>query len=296
MKICNIGSLNIDYVYDVDHFVQPGETLSSQQMTVNVGGKGLNQTVALARAGAKVFHAGQIGNEGQFLKDFLQENGADTSMVRVCPSSSGHAIIQVDSSGQNCILLFGGANQMLSEAFVDETLSMFDKGDILLLQNETNLLSYILQKAQERGLQIALNPSPYSEKLLDMPLENVRWFILNEVEGCGITGVSDPDQIVDALLSKYPEADIVLTMGEKGSIYANRSQKIYQSIFSVKVEDTTAAGDTFTGYLLAGLAKGMSPDLVLRYAAQAAAIAVSRKGAAISIPMMCEVEATLPHI
>lgn len=289
MKVCNIGSLNIDYVYTVDHFVQPGETTSSLCMNIFAGGKGLNQSIALARAGAEVYHAGLIGCEGQFLKEMLQSAGVDVSMVQTVDDSSGHAIIQVDRNGQNCILLHGGANQRLDEPFVDEVLSGFENGDVLLLQNEVNMLPYIVEKAHAKGMRIALNPSPFDDRLKNIALEHIQWFILNEVEGQAFTGASDPDEITKCLLSRFPKAGIMLTLGKNGSMYADANGNVRQDIFPVKTVDTTAAGDTFTGYFLAGIMQGHPIPSVLRQAALASSITVSREGASQSIPTLDEV-------
>ena len=281
--------MNIDYVYTVEHFVQPGETISSTHMETFAGGKGLNQSIALAKAGAPVFHAGLIGSEGSFLKDTLSKSGVDVSMVKTHSGSCGHAIIQVDSCGQNCILLFGGTNQQMDHTFINEVLSQLECGDILLVQNEINLLPYIVNKSYEKGLQIALNPSPYNRNLKDISLEHIRWFILNEIEGKELTGASDPTTIVDTLLSRYPNSCVMLTLGKNGSLYADAKQRLYQEAIPVKAVDTTAAGDTFTGYFLAGLMQGYSLETVLYRAALASSIAVSRKGASQSIPTLEEV-------
>ena len=154
MRVLNFGSLNIDYVYQVDHFVQPGETLSSEKLQVNCGGKGLNQSIAVARAGGKIFHAGMIGNDGDILKQALDNAGVDTRYLQKKDVAGGHTFIQVSDAGQNSILLFGGTNQMLTEEYIDSVLSDCEKGDIILLQNETNLVGYTIEKAYELGLSL----------------------------------------------------------------------------------------------------------------------------------------------
>ena len=126
-------------------------------------------------------------------------------------------MIQVDKNAQNCILLFGGANQKLTEEFVDEVLADFEKGDILLLQNEVNKLPYIVDKAYEKGMQIALNPSPFNEKLNAVDMKKISIFLLNEVEGGQITGLDDPDEILEKLREMFPAAKIVLTLGKDGA-------------------------------------------------------------------------------
>ena len=293
MKIYNLGSLNIDYVYSVPHFVQPGETLSSTRLQLFPGGKGLNQSVALARAGAQVVHGGCIGESGAFLKEILHSAGADVTWVRTGPEQTGHAIIQVDASGQNCILLFPGANHTFTPEFVDQILSGAQAGDILLLQNEINCLSYIFEAAHRRGMQLAFNPSPFRQELLELPLQYVSWWLCNEIEGAQLTGKQEPEQILDAMAERFPTSHIVLTLGQDGCLYRSWTGSCFQPIFPVTAVDTTAAGDTFTGFFLAGVADGEPVDKALRMAAKASSIAVSRMGASASIPTREEVLAAL---
>lgn len=294
MKFLNFGSLNLDFVYDVEHFVRPGETISSAALNTFSGGKGLNQSVALSRAGAQTYHGGCIGKDGQVLLDGLRAAGADVSFVRVLKSCrTGHAIIQVDPSGQNCILLFGGTNQAVTDVQIEETLSRFGAGDFLLLQNEINGLEQLMEKAAEKGIRIAFNPSPIDGKISQLPLEKVEFFLLNEIEGAALGGGNRPEEILEGLKKRYPKAKIVLTLGKEGALYFDGEKTFFQPIFPVKVMDTTAAGDTFTGYFLEAVSRGLPGDVCLKRAAAASAIAVSRKGASPSIPDGAEVDAFL---
>ena len=288
MKVLCFGSMNIDYVYSVDHIVQVGETETSSGMSINPGGKGLNQSIALARAGVKVWHAGMIGNEGKNLKDKCTENGVNVNYVRTIDGRSGHTIIQVDKNGNNSIILFGGANQCMTIDFIDEVLTGFDKGDMILLQNEINLLDVIIDKAYEKGMQIVLNPSPYNEALSSCKLEKVSYFLLNEIEGEQMTGETEPDSILDKIHHMYPTAKVVLTLGEDGSIYMDGENIYRQDAFKVKAVDTTAAGDTFTGYFISSIIKGMKPEEGLSIASKASAFAVTKPGALDSIPKLYE--------
>ena len=293
MKVLNIGSMNLDMVYQMDHIVQPGETEASFEMNVFLGGKGINQSMAAAKAGAEVYHGGMIGEDGQPFLDACAEYGVDSRYIRKIEGKSGHAIIQIDRNAQNCIILFGGANQMLTEGYVDEVLADFAAGDILLLQNEVNMLPYIVDKAFEKGMQIALNPSPYNEKLNAVDMKKISIFLLNEVEGFQVTGLTEPDAIITKMLELFPHAKIVLTLGKDGAVYADQSRKHFQPIFPVKAVDTTAAGDTFTGYFLAGLCEGLDIPQILKRSAKASSIAVTRPGAVPSIPWREEVEKAL---
>lgn len=309
MKALNYGSLNIDFVYNVEHFVRSGETISSQNMAIFAGGKGLNQSVALAKSGIDTWHAGCIGEDGEFLADILQKSGAHTELISRLPSRNGHAIIQKQPNGQNCILLYGGSNQQNTRVQIDEVMSHFEKGDYLILQNEINEISYIMERAHEKGMIIVLNPSPMDEKIRTYPLEYVDYFLLNEIEAKDLTGfdqnLADTDQhrvqemdevssawdaLLEEVCSHFPNSKVVLTLGEYGSIYKDEKQKIHQPIMKVPVVDTTAAGDTFTGFFIGSIAKGLSPENAMKIAAKASAIAVSRQGAAPSIPELGEVE------
>lgn len=289
MKVLNIGSMNLDYVYQVDHIVQPGETESAGSRSIFLGGKGMNQSVALARAGVEVYHGGMLGPDGQAFLDACGECGVNSDFIRTVSEPTGHTIIQIDHNAQNCILLYGGANQCLTEEYVDEVLGCFSPEDILLLQNEVNRLPYLIDQAYEKGMTIALNPSPFDDKLQSVDLSKVSIFLLNEVEGGQITGLTKPEEILTAMADRFPTARIVLTLGREGAIYACDGERHFQPAFPVQAVDTTAAGDTFTGYFLAGLTKGLSISETLLHATMASAIAVTRPGAVSSIPTWDEV-------
>lgn len=289
MKILNFGSLNIDYVYNVDHFVRPGETLSSDSLSVYSGGKGLNQSIALARAGAQVYHAGIAGKDGGFLLDILKESGVNTEYTKVSGDVNGHAIIQVDRKGQNCILLYGGTNQQITRGFVDEVFTGFQEGDWVLLQNEINETAYIMECARKKKMRIILNPSPMDDKILALPLDNVDLFILNEVEAAGLCGGKADESSLALLHGRFPGSSIVLTLGKAGAVYLGPEGILRHGIYRVPVVDTTAAGDTFTGYFISQTAAGEPPARALETASIASSLAVSKKGAAPSIPKIDEV-------
>ena len=298
MKILNFGSLNIDFVYSLDHFVRKGETISSRELNIFSGGKGLNQSVALGRAGACVYHAGAVGPDGDFLLELMNGAGVDTKFVkRLEDVRTGNAIIQKDKSGDNCIILYGGANQAITKAQIDETIAAFDAGDFLVMQNEINEMPYIMERAYAQGMKLVLNPSPMDEKILKMPLQYVSYFVLNEIEAGQILGLSgeessqmDGAKLAEELCSKFPQAKIVLTLGGEGSVYYGDGELLRQPAFKVQAVDTTAAGDTFTGYFIAGLIEKLPVKEAMELAAKAAAITVSRAGAAPSIPVRDEVK------
>ena len=290
MKILDFGSLNIDRVYAMDHFVTPGETISSSSLNVGCGGKGLNQAIACKKAGSEVYMAGKIGSDGMALLRKLKEFGVDTDYVRIRENEfSGHAIIQVDKTGQNNIILYGGTNRTIDKNYVDTVFEKFGKGDILLLQNEISCLDYIIKKGREKGMTVVLNPSPMDEKLLRCDLSKVSIFIMNEVEAKAICGFDSAEKAIEVLHKKYPNSKIVITLGGNGSVYFDGAKIYRRGIYKVNAVDTTAAGDTFTGYFLNGILTGMYPEEILKMSAKASAMAVSKHGAADSIPFKEEV-------
>ena len=290
MKILNFGSLNLDYIYQVEHFVQPGETLAARQQKMAPGGKGLNQSVALAKAGAEVFHAGCIGIGGESLKALLEENGVHTEYLRKVEELQGNAMIQVDSAGENCIILYGGSNRMISKEQIDATLGDFSDEDWLVLQNEVSSLEYMIEKAAEKGMKVVLNPSPFEAYLEKLDYNQISWLLINEVEAKQLTGKTEADAVWNTLHEKYPELCLIMTMGAEGAYCFTPQETIYQEIFPVETVDTTAAGDTFTGYFLQGMTAGLPLKECMEQAAKASAVCVSREGAAIAIPMRAEVE------
>lgn len=301
-KILSFGSLNLDYVYTVDHIVRNGETLASLDYQVFKGGKGLNQSAALARAGAKVFHAGKIGQEGLFLKKALEAEGIDCGFLDTDAGANGHAIIQRSLQGDNCIVLYPGANHRISTADMDRVLAHFGEGDILVCQNEISHVDYLIEAAYSRGMKIAWNPSPVTDAVSRVDCSRITWLVINEIEGQSITGKAEPEEILSVLKDQYPQLTVVLTLGEDGSVCQSGGMQVRQPIFAVPVKDTTAAGDTYLGYFIAMAAEASErqevPDWqwIMRTASMASAIAVSREGAMPSIPRMDEVLAQLAKI
>ena len=288
MKILNFGSLNIDLIYKVERFACPGETLHSLSFEKNIGGKGLNQSVALARGGGEVVHAGNVGADGQFLVDFLQQEGVDTTLIRQVETPTGNAFVQIDLNGQNGILLYGGANQCVTREQIDQVLSHFETGDWLILQNEINLMTQLIERAHQKGMTIVLNPSPVAG-CETLPLHLVDYFILNEHESAQLCGKQEKEEIIAALLEQYPQAKFVMTLGGDGSVYFDHQIRHEQGAYPAEIVDTTGAGDTFTGFFFAALTRGESIPRSMELAARAASITITRKGAAPVIPTLEEV-------
>lgn len=293
MKVLNFGSCNIDFVYSVEHIVKPGETISVLELHQYPGGKGLNQSIALVRAGAEVYHAGCIGTDGAMLRDILLRSKVDLTYLRTIEARTGHAIIQVDRNGENSIFIYSGTNGMVSEEQVDEAISGFEPGDFLLIQNEINNIDYIIKKAHKCGLKIILNPSPFNSVIEGVDLNDISYLILNEVEAECLSGIKEPREFMTWIGNRYRELCVVLTLGKKGCMYFCNGEAGYQSAFQVPTVDTTAAGDTFTGYFVAGLCKGNAVKDCARLASAAAALAAAKEGTAPSIPGLVSVKLSL---
>jgi len=284
MRILNFGSLNIDYVHRVEHIVRPGETIAGGSLDVFAGGKGANQSVALARAGADVAHAGRIGEDGRWLIEKLKDVGVDVSLIEIDPDTkTGHAVIQVDADGENAILLHGGANQSIQPQQIERALTGFGKGDMLLLQNEINNVHDLISLAADREMSVCLNPAPMTEVVRGWPLDKLSLLIVNETEGEALCGEADPWEMLPKLQA-MTGGEVIVTLGSQGALYLGQGEAIHQPAIETDVVDTTAAGDTFTGYFLARRAAGESVEQCLETAVTAASLCVAKAGAMDSIP------------
>ena len=291
MAVINFGSINIDHVYHVEHFVRPGETLASTKYSQLLGGKGANQSIALACAGADVKHVGAIHQSDAAFKQTLIRHGVDCQYMACGETPSGHAIIQVTPSGENAIVLFGGANQTITDATVRKALSDTTSADWVLTQNETSSIADILSQAKEKGLKVAFNPAPMSESVKSLPLECVDLLIVNETEAAAITGKDEFEDIISWFKENWKHGEVILTMGKDGVMMLRMSGDIIKvDAFTVDAVDTTAAGDCFIGYFLSAYSNHTDAKQALVRGCAASAIAVTREGAAQSIPQQKEVD------
>ena len=288
-KIINFGSINIDHVYRVPHLVKPGETLSSLDLVTGLGGKGANQSVAIARAGVSVAHVGRVFKGDRWAVELLASTGVDTDNIALIEGASGHAIIQVDDQGENAIVLHGGANQSFSIADIESALNHNQQARYLLMQNETNLLAEAFELAQAKGIKIVLNPAPMTDNIKDLPLAKLDTLIVNRGEAEALCGAADIDQMTQQMAALAPQTRVVVTLGGDGAMLLANGEVTHMNSPSVDVVDTTGAGDTFVGYFLAGVAEGMNDHDALQRACLAGSIAVTRQGAITAIPDRSEV-------
>ena len=284
MKILNFGSINKDFFYSVNDFVRPGETISSNGYDIKIGGKGLNQSVGISKAGVKVYHAGIINKDDTFIIDKLKSWKINCDNILLSDNPTGHAIIQVNKKGENSIIIHGGANHDFNLKSIKSILSKFETGDVLLLQNEINNIDEIIDRAHYKKMKIIFNPAPFNNDILKYDLNKVNTLILNQSEGEGLSNEKIPDKILKVLNNNFKNTEIILTLGEKGSLYSYKDELIKIRAHDVKTVDTTGAGDTFIGYYVAGFASKMNKKDNLKRASEAAALTTIKLGGAESIP------------
>jgi len=285
MAVYNLGSINADHIYTVSHLPKPGETLSADGFKTGLGGKGANQSVAVARAGSDVVHIGAIGADGRWAKDRISEYGVDTRFINTVDVPTGHAIINVDRTGENAIVIFSGANLKQDIHQIKEALRSAKAGDILLLQNETSHQVEAAKIAADKAMIVIYSAAPFSVDAVKNMLCYTTIIVMNQVESEQLRAGLETD------LAKSPVKDILVTKGADGVDWISMQTGKTQHVPSISVSavDTTAAGDTFAGYFAAGLDQGMDVKVAMQLGSAAAGLKVTRKGTADAIPMRVEV-------
>lgn len=277
MTIFNLGSINIDHVYRLTAMPRAGETLHAQSYAQGLGGKGANQSVAAARAGAQVVHLGAMGQGDDWVLDRLKAAGVETRLIaRLHDQATGHAIILVDDgAGENSIVIHGGANMALPADIAQG--AGFAAGDIVLMQNETDRQAETAALAQQAGARVIYSAAPFQIEALRAVLPHIAILAVNELEASDTFAALGEDLPIDGIL---------ITRGAKGAEYRDLrgGQVWHQPAYPVTAIDTTGAGDCFAGWFAAGLAQGEDPATALRHAAAAAAVQVTRHGAGDAMP------------
>ncbi len=288
MTVWCFGSINIDHFYRLDHLPAPGETLPATSYEVELGGKGANQSVAAALAGAVVRHIGAVGADGASALAQLEGFGVECSGVQRLEGPTGHAVIMVDSAGENAIVIHPGANRALAAGPALKALEGAELGDILLLQNETAHQAALAEAAMGQGMEVIYSAAPFDVGAVRAVMPFVNVLVVNAVEAA---------QLQDALgvgLEDLPVESVVVTRGSEGaSWHARGTPQIHVPALPAQVVDTTGAGDCFTGALAAALSEGQDPEAAMRFAAAAAALQVSRPGTSAAMPRRAEIEALL---
>lgn len=288
MTIWNLGSVNADLVYRLPHLPAPGETLAAITHQRGLGGKGANMSVAAARAGSHVKHIGAVGKDGVWMRERLSEYGVDVGHLAIVDVPSGHAIVALDAAqgqeGENLIIIHPGANIMVDSAKLGSVLAKADPGDIAIFQNETNAQLEFARLAKGLGLRVCYAAAPFSVDAVSAVLEFLDLLVLNEIEAEQLQGA------LGQKIEDLPVADIVVTLGKDGCRWVHQGQDARFDAPKVKPVDTTGAGDTFTGYLLAELDRGLRMSQAIETAQKAGAVMVTRLGTADVIPTKPEIE------
>ena len=285
MTVFNLGSINLDYFYKTPHLPRAGETLAALDFTAGLGGKGANQSVALALGGAKVVHIGQIHKDDEAHISLLASSGVDLRHIAKGDVPTGHAIVMIDAaSGENQIILMQGANSAMTHEMISAALDEAQAGDWALTQNETNLNDVFLHEAKQRGLKICYSAAPFLKDTLLTLRDIIDLLVVNEGEA----------EEIETALAKPPEAwgigHVIITKGAEGASYFGTEGAFFQPSEKVKAVDSTGAGDTYLGFLLAQLSNGQTIKQAMAIASKAAGLQVTRYGTADAIPTLAELQ------
>jgi ribokinase len=285
MAVINFGSINIDYTYRTSHLVLAGETLTSSARLQGLGGKGMNQSIALHRAGVPVVHVGCIESDDEWTKNQMLQSGVDLRGISELSEPTGHAIIEVSDQGDNRIILYPGANHQLTSQQIQEALLANEDCGFVLTQNETNKVDEILTTSKNAGKTVVFNPAPCDVNAAKLPLDHVDFLVVNEVELMQLAADESIESAIIKLQENLPHIKLVVTLGADGVRYIDADISLHVPAKKVdKVVDTTAAGDTFIGYFMAGLTQSLGVEKSLEWGVSASAITVTTLGASSSIP------------
>jgi ribokinase len=283
MTVFNMGSINIDHIYVMPHLVKPGETLAATSYEAALGGKGANQSIAIARAGSPVFHGGMINISDAGWLDGMTEAGVDIRFViRGEEMPTGHAIVAVDEAGgENQIILSPSSNAAIPDDLISDMLAEAAPGDWALAQNEINQTAAFLNAAKNKDLQICYSAAPFVAETAASLLPIVDLLVVNEIEARALA---------DHLGAAVDTPHLIITKGAGGADYIHDGKTRHTPAVPADAVDTTGAGDTYLGYVLAGLDQGMEMGDAMGLAAKAAALQVSRPGASEAIPLRCDLD------
>lgn len=299
-RVVVVGSLNVDLVVGVERMPQAGETVFGRTFERHPGGKGLNQAVSAARLGVPVTMVGAVGDDGSgdWLRGVVSQEGIDQSGITTVAGTSGTAVIEVDASGANRIIVISGANEQVSARAVEDYLTSCPDVGVVLTQGEVPLdaITAAMRVGRARGAQTILNPAP----VRDYPRELMSWvdyLVPNEHEAALMTGM-DVGTTVDAVeaaneMTRWGAGCVVITRGERGAVWATATNSGQVQAFRVTAVDTVAAGDAFCGGLAAGLVQGEPLAEALRWASACGALAATKDGAVPSLPRLDDVQELL---
>lgn len=298
-KLTVVGSINLDTTIRMKRLPKPGETVHSYETFSSGGGKGANQAIAARRSLAETYFIGAVGKDdsGEMLMDLLAQDGVDTQGIRILENErTGSAIVLVDDSAENSIVINSGANTKINLDEVAKAAELITTSDYIVAQLEINMdaITQAFQIAKKAGVKTVLNPAPASNSIPECLLKNTDIVIPNQTEAELMTGIKihSEQQLEDVAkkIKSYGIELVIITLGARGSYYYSDKGTGFISAQKVSAIDTTAAGDTFIGALTAKLQKDYSNlREAIDYASKASALTVQRFGAQPSIPYANEV-------
>ncbi len=288
MSIYNLGSINIDHLYRLPHLVTSGETLAAESYQIGLGGKGANQSIALVLAGAEVFQIGALNRSDTIWLEQLADKGVDTRYIHLLDAPTGHAIVMLDvKSAENQIVIYPGCNQLITQLQIDQALEGAKPDDWALTQNETVLEEYFFTQAKQKGLMCSYSAAPFDPERVAKLLPMTDLLVVNEVEAEALSktlGVSTEHLEIDHL---------VITLGSRGARYQGIDGNWQLPAPPVEAIDSTGAGDTFLGFMLAALSQKKPMREAMELAIAASALQVTRLGTAAAIPTLDEVKQSI---
>ena len=288
MTIFNLGSINVDYFYHLPHLVTAGETIAANDLTIGLGGKGVNQSIAIGRAGGDVWHIGAVGKANADYCDIISEAGVKTEFIELLDMPSGHAIVMVEAvSAENQIVIMPAANHAITDSLVTSALRQANAGDWALTQNETLVGPDFLRRAKQAGMKICYSAAPFVAETTAELLPLADLLVVNEGEAASLASLLGKDK------TEFGVQHLVITYGARGAEYIGSAGQFHVESPKVTPVNTTGAGDTYLGYLLASIDAGEEMHAAMEKAAKAAAIQVTRDGAAEAIPLASELDMCL---
>lgn len=289
MKVLNFGSMHLDHVYRISKLLKSGDSAFTKSLETLPGGKGVNQSIAIKRAGVDVIHAGNIGNDGELIYYTLLKEGINVDYVKRSNEVCGHAIIHRSDEKEHTIVVHSGASKMITMDYIDEVFRDFEKEDILLVQGELNHTDYIIKSAVEKGMKCFFYPAPFLEEFKAYDLSEIETLIIHENDICTLTGIEEEEKAVAYYLKKNNSNLLVISMN-KGLLYYDKKRKeTKHTNITMDSHCRTYASDVLIGYFIAGIVQNLPIKEILEKAASAKKIAMKDKNILFTIPYIHDV-------
>lgn len=294
VNILNFGKLSVEHIYSATNIDFSKNITEIGALQTFAGGRGLNISVALSRAGfTKNHHAGIVGADGEFLRDALKNSGVNTSNIKIVDEATAHSIILLITNTEHKKFSFGGTNLNITKSFADAVLSKFTEEDILIIDDGISNYEYIIGEAQQMGMKIFFAPE---NTTINIDLSLLHHIFISEEQAITISGESKREEIIKYFKEKHPALRVLIDFSDNGFLYINKTQTLFQPAYKGEKVDTTAGFDTFIGYFIALVSKNKKIGEVLRLSSAARTLSVAKRGAAITIPYENEILAVIDSL